>query len=134
MVMFIKQLPVFENIHGSLICDLADKITPVELTMGEKIKLASQDDSKLILIVAHGEVKLLEEDRIVKVMKKGGVYGELLHDGPSLGATDVVATERTILFKISLLDFYFVMANHHDLVQGLIKNITEQKEEQTLPN
>jgi predicted outer membrane protein len=134
MVMFIKQLPVFENIHGSLICDLADKIVPVELKMGEKIKLASQDDSKLILIVAHGEVKLLEEDRIVKVMKKGGVYGELLHDGPSLGATDVVATERTILFKISLLDFYFVMANHHDLVQGLIKNITEQKEEQTLPN
>ncbi|MEX1238139.1 MAG: HEAT repeat domain-containing protein [Cyclobacteriaceae bacterium] len=134
MVMFIKQLPVFENIHGSLICDLADKIAPVELKMGEKIKLASQDDRKLILIVAHGEVKLLEEDRIVKVMKKGGVYGELLHEGPSLGATDVVATERTILFKISLLDFYFVMANHHDLVQGLIKNITEQKEEHTLPN
>lgn len=134
MVMFIKQLPVFENIHGSLICDLADKITPVELRMGDKIKLPSRDDDKLILIVAHGEVKFLEEERIVKVMKKGGVYGELLLDGPVPAATEVIATERTILFKINLLDFYFVMANHHELVQGLIRNITEQKEEYTLPN
>ena len=134
MVMFIKQLPVFRDIHGSLICDLADKITPLELAMGEKIKLSLQEDNRLILIVAHGEVKLLEEDRIVSVMKKGTVYGELFQEGPVLGATQVVATERTILFKINLLDFYFVMANHHELVQGLIKNITEQKEAHTLPN
>ena len=41
MVMFIKQLPMFTGIHGSLICDLADKITPVELSTGEKIKLSA---------------------------------------------------------------------------------------------
>jgi AAA family ATP:ADP antiporter len=27
------------------------------------------------------------------------------------------------------MDFYFVMANHHELVQGLIKNITESSKE-----
>jgi hypothetical protein len=26
-----------------------------------------------------------------------------------------------------LLDFYFVMASHHELVQGLIKNMNEHK-------
>jgi len=26
-----------------------------------------------------------------------------------------------------LADFYFVMANHHELVEGLIKNVTERK-------
>lgn len=134
MVMFIKQLPVFENIHGSLICDLADKITPVELVTGEKLRLPSQDDSKLILIVAHGEVKILEDDRVAGILRKGTVYGELFQDGPALNATEAIATERTVLFKINLLDFYFVMANHHELVQGLIKNITEHKEEYTLPN
>lgn len=134
MVMFIKQLPVFENIHGSLICDLADKITPVELVTGERLKLPSQDDSKLILIVAHGEVKILEGDRIAGIFRKGTVYGELFQDGTALNATEAIATERTVLFKINLLDFYFVMANHHELVQGLIKNITEHKEEYTLPN
>lgn len=128
MVMFIKQLPVFRGIHGSLICDLADKITPVELAFGEKMKLPTHEDSRLILIVAHGEIKLLEDERILSVMKKGSVYGDLFQEGPALSANQIVATERTILFKINLLDFYFVMANHHELVQGLIKNISEQKE------
>ena len=134
MVMFIKQLPVFEGIHGSLICDLADKITPVELLMGEKIKLPSQEESKVILIVAHGEIKLTDNDRILNILKKGTVYGDLFKQGSDLKATEAVATERTIVFKINLLDFYFVMANHHELVQGLIKNITEQKGEYTLAN
>lgn len=134
MVMFIKQLPVFRSIHGSLICDLADKITPVELMMGEKIKLPAHEDSKFILIVAHGEVKLMEEDHILQILKKGSVYGELFQHGPALSATQVMATERTILFRINLLDFYFVMANHHELVQGLIRNITEQKETLALSN
>jgi ATP:ADP antiporter, AAA family len=117
-----------------LICDLADKITPVELMPGEKMKLPAQEDSRIIVIVAHGEAKLMHDDRELMVMKKGSVYGDLFQDGPALSATDVVTTGRTILFRISLLDFYFVMANHHELVQGLIKNITEQKEEHTLPN
>lgn len=134
MVMFIKQLPVFQNIHGSLICDLADKITPVELMLGEKLNLHAQEDNSIILIVAHGEVKLMDHDRILHNLKKGSVYGELFHHGPVLSANNVMATERTILFKINLLDFYFVMANHHELVQGLIKNITEQKPQYTLPN
>jgi ATP:ADP antiporter, AAA family len=131
MVMFIKQLPVFRDIHGSLICDLADKITPVELVLGEKIKLPSQEDSKVILIVAHGEVNVMEDDRILAQLKKGAVYGELFQNAAALLANQVMATERTILFKINLLDFYFVMANHHELVQGLIKNISEQKKQFT---
>ena len=89
---------------------------------------------RVILIVAHGEVNLQDGDRNLSVLKKGSVYGDLFQDGPALSATTVMATERTILFRINLLDFYFVMANHHELVQGLIKNITEQEEEYTLPN
>ena len=132
MVMFIKQLPLFQEIHGSLICDLADKITPVELSAGSSMKLYQQEESSIILIVAHGEVKLADNDRVLKIMRKGSVYGDLFQNGPALSATEVVATERSILFSINLLDFYFVMANHHELVQGLIKNITGQKEEYSL--
>jgi hypothetical protein len=134
MVMFIKQLAVFRKIHGSLICDLADKIIPVELLTGEKLRFNSHEDNSPILIVAHGQVNLMENDRILQTMKKGNVYGELFQDGPALSANHVLATERTILFKIDLLDFYFVMANHHELVQGLIKNMTETKSQSVLPN
>lgn len=128
MVMFIKQLPIFSGIHGSLICDLADKISPLEMSAGDKLKLSTEEEGRAIIIVAHGEVNLMENDRSVKVLKKGSVYGDLFQKGSPLAATEVMATERAILFKINLLDFYFVMATHHELVQGLIKNITEQEQ------
>jgi hypothetical protein len=135
MVMFVKQLPVFRKIHGSLICDLADKITPVELTPGEKLMLPSQEDSRVLLIVAHGEVNLVQGEAIVRQLTKGAVHGELFHNDPAAaGATHAVATQRSIVFRINLLDFYFVMANNHELVQGLIKNIADREPEHTLPN
>jgi hypothetical protein len=33
-----------------------------------------------------------------------------------------------VIFKNNIIDFYFVLATHHDLAQGLIENITEKKE------
>jgi AAA family ATP:ADP antiporter len=126
MVMFIKQLPVFENLHGSVLSDLADKITPVELELGEKLKFSHGDQDSPIFIVAHGEVNLKFDDMIITNLKKGSVYGDLFQDGPATKANGLQARERTIVFKINLMDFYFVMANHHELVQGLIKNITGQ--------
>jgi AAA family ATP:ADP antiporter len=124
MVMFIKQLKVFRNIHGSLICDLSDKITPMDLPAGDVLKFDSEDHNSPIFIVAHGEIKLRHDDRVIKTMTKGDLYGDLFQNGPSEKANKLEASERSIIFKINLMDFYFVMANHHELVQGLVKNVT----------
>jgi AAA family ATP:ADP antiporter len=126
-VMFTKQMPAFKNIHGSLLSDLADKVHPIDLEMAEKMKFSTDDEfNNPIIIVAHGEVKLKNNDQEITILRKGDVYGELFQDGPVLKVTELVATERAVVFKINLMDFYFVMANHHELVQGLIKNITEE--------
>jgi AAA family ATP:ADP antiporter len=130
MVMFIKQLPVFHKVHGSVLADLADKITPIELELGEKLKFTHDDHESPIFIVAHGDVNLKFDDIILTNLKKGGLYGDLFQDGPVTKANILEARERTIVFKIHLMDFYFIMANHHELVQGLIRNITEKKEQE----
>jgi ATP:ADP antiporter, AAA family len=72
-------------------------------------------------------VKLKNNDSVITSLKRGNVYGELFQDGPAPVANTLEASERSVVFRINLIDFYFVMANHHDLVQGLIKNITENK-------
>jgi hypothetical protein len=134
MVMFLKQLPVFKGIHGTLLSDLSDKVTPLELQLGEKIKFNSSDINTPIFIVAHGEVKLKNDDTVIAYLKRNNVYGDLFQDGPAPEANIIEATQRTILFRINLVDFYFVMANHHELVQGLIRNITENKIQYSQPN
>jgi ATP:ADP antiporter, AAA family len=123
MVLFIKQSPAFRNINGLMVCDLADKIHPLDLSFGEKTKMAAEDHNTPILIVAHGEVKLWSETGIISTLRAGEVYGELFNNGPVTRIHAIEANERSVVFKINLMDFYFVMANHHELVQGLIKNI-----------
>jgi len=126
MVLFLKQLPQFKNINGVLLSDLFDKISPLDMKVGEKISVDTKLQNSPIFIVALGEIKLKDDDVLVTTLKAGSVYGDIFQNGPVPNVTMIEATERSIVFKITLTDFYFVMANHHELVEGLIKNVTEK--------
>ncbi|MDZ4715439.1 MAG: hypothetical protein SH819_08220 [Cytophagales bacterium] len=125
MVMFIKALPAFHGIPGSILSDLADKIIPVDLRANDKIVFNNPDEPRPILISAVGQVRLREGSKEIGVMKKGDVFGDLFQEGPSVPITEVEATERSVIFRINLSDFYFVMAKHHELVQGLVRNVSK---------
>jgi CRP-like cAMP-binding protein len=127
MVLFLKQLPQFQNINGVLVSDLFDKITPLDMVLGEKFSFNPDDANSPIFIVAHGEIKLKNGDAIKAVLKPGDVHGDIfLKDGKAYDADHIEASERSVVFKIDLMDFYFVLANHHELVEGFIRNITEK--------
>jgi len=127
MVMFIKKLPAFNRISGKVLSDLSDKIMPVTLNARDKLMINSAETP--ILIVASGNVRLKKGQEEVEVLKMNDVFGDLFQEGPVPKITEVEATERSVLFKIELTDFYFVLASHHDLAQGLIYNVTEKKKQ-----
>jgi hypothetical protein len=127
MVLFIKQLPPFKNIPGNLLSDLTDKISPLDLNTRDKVVFSPTEDTP-ILIIAHGEVALKNGEEEIARLKKGAVFGDLFQEGAVPNITSAHALERSIIFKITLHDFYFVLAKHHDLVQGIIRNITGKKE------
>lgn len=129
MVMLIKKLPAFKRITGKVLSDLADKIQPFTLNPGDKLKINSSGQGVPILIMGEGLARLKNEDTEVRVLKKTEVFGDLFQDGPVPAVTELEAIERTVVFKIELIDFYFVMASHHDLAQGLIYNVTEKHKE-----
>ncbi|MCW5911902.1 MAG: HEAT repeat domain-containing protein [Cyclobacteriaceae bacterium] len=129
MIMLIKSIPAFHHIEGKVLSDLADKIQPITLKAGEKLSIP-QTEEMPILIMAHGKAVLNNGDQQIMELKPGAVYGDLFQEGPTPVITEVAAIERSVIFKISLVDFYFVLANHHELAQGLIHNITSQPEKQ----
>ncbi len=127
MVMFIKSLHAFAGIPGVILSDLADKVIPIDLRPQDKIVFNNPDENRPILICATGEVRLREGSKEVGVMNKGDVFGDLFQEGPSIKITEVEATKRSVVFRINLPDFYFVMAKHHELVSGLVRNVTSRK-------
>ena len=126
MIMFIKQLKIFKNIEGNLLSDLADKITPVTLNRGNQI-VFDDNEPNPILITAHGQVELNTENGEKINLPRGAAFGDLFQNGIPPVITEAKATEYSVVFRISLVDFYFVLANHHELVQKLIKNSTEKE-------
>jgi hypothetical protein len=127
MVMYVKKVPAFKRISGKILSDLSDKIMPITLNPRDKFKINSAEAP--IIILSSGEAKLNFEQQEVQVMKRGDVYGEFFQEGKPPKVDEVVAVERSVIFKIELVDFYFVMALHHDLAQGLIYNVTKEKKE-----
>lgn len=126
MVMLIKKIPVFNHIQGKVLSDLADKIMPITLKANETMSITDAQDMP-ILIMAHGSAVLKDGTDEVMQMKPGSVFGDLFQEGPTPVITEVKAIERSVIFRINLVDFYFVLANHHELAQGLIHNITEKQ-------
>ena len=98
------------------------------LNAKDRVVLNDPDDNQPILIAAHGSIKVKNGTEEIGILKQGDVFGDLFQEGPSQKITEVEALERSVIFKISLVDFYFVLANHHDLVQGLIKNVIGKRE------
>jgi HEAT repeat protein len=129
MIMFIKKLPAFKNIPGKLLCDLCDKISPITLQPREKMTVGTLDEVAPVMIVALGEVKLKNEAEEVGILREGQVSGDLFQTDTTVRYTQLEAVQRTVIFRINLIDFYFVMAKHHELVQGLIRNMTEKPTE-----
>jgi hypothetical protein len=127
MIMLMKQLPLFRNINGNFICDLADKIIPLDLSARESIGMNDTIFEKPILIVAHGTVNIQLIDDSFITLNRGGIYGDLFQDDDVQPVKSVEGVERSVVFKINVMDFYFAMANHHELVDGLIKNITAKQ-------
>lgn len=123
MVMFLKTVPFFENIKGLLLCDLVDKMSNVNLKGQEILKIPQSEDEERIFVIADGEVFLKNNGQEVSRLKKGQVFGNLFNLEHKTEADVIESFGDSVVFHISVYDFYNVMANHHELAQGFIKNI-----------
>lgn len=91
------------------------------LKPGEKLSIPASENPIYTSLKKNGE--------LVQSLYHIEVFGNLFHEGATSDITKVVAKDRAVVFNISLIDFYFVMASHYDLAQGLIHNVTERKTE-----
>jgi hypothetical protein len=85
--------------------------------------------------VAHGSVQLTNEQGDAHRLREGDVFGPVFSVYPDeFSFTGLEAVERSVIFRINLSDFYFVIASHHELVEGLIKNVTTEQTLKKTPN
>ncbi len=122
-ILFLKEIDVFRNISGILLSQIVDNFKTIKLKEGS-VDLYDEDDNKPIFIVAKGEATLYHDDEPVRTMKEKDVFGEIFSLDSEKSITSLSVKNETIIFQISLNDFFNVMANQHELAQSFINSVS----------
>ena len=125
-IMFLKNIPVFSQISGILLSQIVDRFRTLKLKDGAKVELYDEDNDKPIFIVGKGSVTLYHEDDPLISLKEKDVFGDIFTMDESKSTTSLTVKGETIIFQITLNDFFDVMANQHELAQSFISNISSK--------
>jgi ATP:ADP antiporter, AAA family len=122
-IMFLKKIPVFENIPGYIIANLAEVITEIKLGAGIEIPINEHFENSSLYIIAEGIVQVKGGDQYTRVLKEKDLFGELMVIDSELKELNVVCVEPTILFKLEKDNFFEVMMQYNELAQEFLKLI-----------
>ena len=125
-IMLIKSLPNFKGIAGAQISQLTEHVITLELRKDSTMPIRPEHDGP-VFIVAHGSVRFHFENNTSAEMTRGNVYGDIFQERTVVPVRAIEAIERAIVFRINIMDFYFVMVNNHELIEGMIANITPEE-------
>lgn len=125
-IMLIKSLPNFKGIAGLQISELTQHIVTLELNAGDNLPMQPEHNGA-VFIVAHGSVQFHLESGGKVEMVRGDVYGDIFQERSVVPVQAIQAEERAVVFRINIMDFYFVMVNNHQLIEGMIANITHEE-------
>jgi CRP-like cAMP-binding protein len=123
IVMFLKQISIFENISGVQLCDLADNTQVIRLEEGQSIDLSTIENNA-IYVVAEGRVLLSGEKQ--EVLNEKEVIGELFNADKHSHYASLEATKESILFKLNINNFYTQMSKSRGFTNELFTAITKE--------
>lgn len=129
--MLLKTIPVFNPIRGTLLAELIDTMKTHNLEAGQVINFNKRDKNKSILIVANGKAKIKSDTDSLFELDTHSVFGEIFVLSDNLYISELEATQKSVIFEISLSDFYNTLANHHELAQEFIDSVSKNLKKNT---
>ena len=119
-VLFLKSVPLFEQISGEDIVEVVPIVHEVRFDRGETfIKQGDEEDCLYIIVEGEVTIKVDGEERAIRV--KGDILGELavLSEQPRMA--DCVALTDVIALRIDKVDFWELMSERSEITIGIMK-------------
>jgi AAA family ATP:ADP antiporter len=126
----LKGTALFKGISGEELFHVAQAMEEERLDKGS-VFFRKGDVGDCLYVIVSGEILIHVDDLEVRRHVKGDYFGEMaLLDGRPRSAS-ATAVDETLLLKISREDFYDIMMSRHDVLQGVLKMMTERIRELT---
>ena len=97
-VLFLKTVPLFENIPESVLSDIVEQSSDVTAILGSDIVKAGEVLDSLYIVV-QGAVRFSKEGKTIKDIKKGGSFGEVYAFDPAPVDITISAIDDTLISK-----------------------------------
>ncbi|MBI5527959.1 MAG: cyclic nucleotide-binding domain-containing protein [Deltaproteobacteria bacterium] len=119
-IIFLKGVELFSQLSGEKLAQVSQIAKEVEFDRGKKIFSEGDAGNSLFLIV-RGSVDVVKGDRRLVTLGEKECFGEMaILDSEPRSAT-IVASADVVCLELSREDFYELMADEHEIPQGIIK-------------
>jgi CRP-like cAMP-binding protein/ATP/ADP translocase len=119
-VILLKALSIFSETPERVLVEVASILEEIEVKAGQSIfKKGDMGDCMYILI--SGQVRVHDGDQALRDLGPGDIFGELSVLDPEPRSASVTALEDTRLFRLYRDGLYDLMADHIEVVRGIIR-------------
>ena len=120
VVTILRSVSIFSETPEEILNEIVVLFHPLEFN-AEQVILHKGEMGDCMYLIVDGRVRIYDGEWTINVLGAGDVFGEmsLLDSAPRMAS--VKALEKTHLLRLDQDSFYDLMANHSDVVQGVIR-------------
>lgn len=124
-VMLLKSIDIFTEVPEETLATVAMNLDEVSKQAGEAI-LHKGDMGHSMYIIAEGQVKIHDGDKLIRYVESPEIFGELSALDADPHTASVTAETDTLLYLLDQDILYELMADHVEVAQGIIKVLTRR--------
>jgi CRP-like cAMP-binding protein len=124
----LRRASLFASTPANVLAALADVVEEVQLAPNQQL-FAKGDLGTSMYVIVAGLVQVHIGDRTVVELSEGEIVGELAALDPEPRSASVSAITPTTLYRIEQSTLHSLMADHPQIVQGIIKELAHRLRE-----
>lgn len=119
-VIILKALGIFSETPEEVLAEVASILEEIEIKAGQTI-FRKGDMASCMYIIVDGRVHIHDRERTLRHLNVGSIFGELAVLDPEPRSASVTAVEDTRLFRLDRDALYELMADHIEVIRGIIR-------------
>jgi CRP-like cAMP-binding protein len=119
-VIILKSVGIFSEVPEEDLVEVASIVEEVEVEAGKEI-IKKGDIGTSMYIIVKGRAKVHDGDKVIAELPERTVFGELAALDPEPRSASVSALVDCELFKLEEGPLYDLMAEHVEVVRGIIR-------------
>ena len=124
----LRRASLFTSTPANVLAALADVVEEVQLAPNQQL-FAKGDLGTSMYVIVAGLVQVHIGDRTVVELSEGEIVGELAALDPEPRSASVSAITPTTLYRIEQSTLHSLMADHPQIVKGIIKELAHRLRE-----